>query len=109
MKPIWRRLVPQPLTAVVMCLGAAAILAAAWAVDPLVFNEEGLRSLLVATGLAAAVVAAGHYPIHLQYRTKILLTTVPLYLAATLLPPALAALSAGLGVLGVQLLERQRK
>src|SRR5258708_604929 len=77
-------LIPQPLTALVM-------------------------SVLAAAGLAAAVVAAGRYPIHLQYRTKVLLTTVPIYLAATLLPPALAALSAGLGVLALQLLERQRK
>ena len=105
-----RRLAPQPLTALVMCLLAAAILAAAWANTPLLGRDGvGLQLLLVAVGLAAAVVAAGRYPIHLQYRTKVLLTTVPLYLAANLLPPAMAALSAGLGVLVLQLIERKRK
>ena len=105
-----RRLTPQPLTALVMCLLAAAVLAAAWAnTAPLSLEGASLQPLLVAAGLAAAVTAAGHYPIHLQYRTKVLLTTVPLYLAAALLPPALAALSAGAGVLAVQLIERQRK
>src|SRR5437870_1712826 len=103
-------LVPQPLTALLMSALAAAVLAAAWAnIPPLSLDAVGLQHVLVAAGLAAAVVAAGRYPIHLQYRTKILLSTVPIYLAATLLPPALAALSAGLGVLALQLLERQRK
>jgi len=110
MKSPWSWLIPQPLTALVMCTLAAAVLAAAWAGTPLLsLDLVSLQNLLVAAGLAAAVVLAGRYPIHLQYRTKVLLTTVPIYLAATLLPPVLAALCAGLGVLVLQLLERQRK
>jgi HD-GYP domain-containing protein (c-di-GMP phosphodiesterase class II) len=93
-----------------MVLLAAVILAAAWAkTAPLVLDRAGLQTLLVALGLAAAVVVAGLYPIHLQYRTKVLLTTPPLYLAATLLPPGVAALTAGLSVLILQLLTRKRK
>ena len=110
MKAALGRLVPQPLTALVMAALAVVVLSTAWANgQPLGLEAASLQNLLVAAGLAAAVVAAGRYPIHLQYRAKVLLTTIPLYLAATLLPPQLAALSAGLGVLALQLLERKRK
>ena len=110
MKRMLSRLVPQPLTAIVMCLLAAAVLAAAWAnTAPIPLDRAGIQTFLVALGLAAAVVVAGLYPIHVQYRTKVLLTTPPLYLAATLLPPGVAALTAGLGVLTLQLITRKRK
>jgi hypothetical protein len=55
------------------------------------------------------VVVAGLYQIHIQSCTKVLLTTPPLYLAATLLPPGVAALTAGLGVLILQLMTRAKK
>src|SRR5258707_11031799 len=100
MKRMLSRLVPQPLTAIVMCFLAAAVLAAAWSnTAPIPLDRAGIQTVLVAFGLAAAVVVAGLYPIHIQYRIKVLLTTPPLYLAATLLPPSVAALTAGLGVL----------
>src|SRR5712692_3964842 len=108
MKNLAGRLVPQPLTAIVMCLLAMAVLAAAWArTPPIVFDSAGIQTGLVALGLAAAVVVAGLYPIHIQYRTKVLLTTPPLYLSATLLPPGVAALTAGLAVLALQLITRK--
>jgi HD-GYP domain-containing protein (c-di-GMP phosphodiesterase class II) len=110
MKRMLSRLVPQPLTATVMCLLAAAVLAAAWAnTAPILLDRAGIQTVLVAFGLAAAVVVAGLFPIHLQYRTKVVLTTPPLYLSATLLPPGVAALTAGLAVLALQLITRKRK
>jgi HD-GYP domain-containing protein (c-di-GMP phosphodiesterase class II) len=110
MKKVMSRLVPQPLTAFVMCALAVAALLGAWsATPPISLDTIGLQTSLLALGLAAAVVVAGLYPIHLQYRTKVLLTTPPLYLAATLLPPGVAALTAGLGVLTLQLMTRAKK
>src|SRR5438067_1964344 len=110
LRPLLKRLVPQPLTAIVMVLLAVAVLSVTWANSaPLMLDRAGVQTLLVALGLAAAVVVAGLYPIHLHYRTKVLLTTPPLYLAATLLPPGVAALTAGLGVLALQLFARKRK
>ena len=95
MKKIISRLVPQPLTAFVMCALALAVLAGAWFNTPRVFFDSNtIQTSLVALGLAAAVVVAGLYPIHIQNRTKVVLTTPPLYLAATLLPPGIAALTA---------------
>ena len=73
-----------------MCALAAAVLAAAWAsTPPLGFDLASLQNLLVAVGLA------GLYPIYLQYRTKVLLTTPPLYLVVTLLPLGAAGIKAG--------------
>lgn len=110
MNRVLSRLVPQPLTAIVMCLLAAALLAAPWAhTSPISLDRASIQTGLVAFGLAAAVVVAGLFPIHIQYRTKVLLTTPPLYLAVVLLPPGVAALTAGLGILTLQMLTRKRK
>jgi HD-GYP domain-containing protein (c-di-GMP phosphodiesterase class II) len=98
------RLVPQPLTAMVMSGLALAVLLRDWSSPPAILTTgSGWTLGLLALGLAATVVVTGLYPIHILYRTKVLLTTVPLYLAATLLPPSLAALTAGLGILTLQL------
>jgi putative nucleotidyltransferase with HDIG domain len=56
--------------------------------------------------LAAAVVCAGMNPIHLRPSMKVVLTTVPLYVAVMLLSPILAALIAGTSTLILQLLSR---
>src|SRR5262245_7409042 len=110
MPKLMRRLAPQPLTAFVMCLLAAAALAQASAAGPrLELNAASVQAALLGLALAAGVAVAGVYPIHIQYRTKVLLTTPPLYLAAVLLPVPLGALAAGLGVLAVQLLTRRKK
>jgi HD-GYP domain-containing protein (c-di-GMP phosphodiesterase class II) len=109
-KRMLKKFIPQPLTAIVMVLLAAAVLAAAWANPaPWALDGASLQRVVVALGLAAAVVVGGLYPIHIQFRKKVLLTTPPLYLAATLLPPGVAALTAGLGVLALQLVVRRRK
>src|SRR5215467_684458 len=110
MPKLMARLVPQPLTALVMCLlAAAALVPGSAAAARLGWDAASAETLGLGLALAAGVVVAGLYPIHIQYRTKVLLTTPPLYLAAVLLPPPAGALAAGLGVLAVQLLTRKKK
>jgi hypothetical protein len=57
--------------------------------------------------LAGAIVAAYYYPIHLRHQTKVLLISVAYYLLAVLVPPPLAALTAGLGALGGEVFRRR--
>jgi putative nucleotidyltransferase with HDIG domain len=110
MREAMKRLVPQPLTAVVMCSLALAVLWGAWSGVPFsAANGLGWQTAATALGLAVAVVIAGLYPIHIQYRTKVLLTTPPLFVAATLLPPGVAALTAGLSFLTLEVVTREKK
>jgi putative nucleotidyltransferase with HDIG domain len=62
-----------------------------------------LETGLVSLGLLAAAVWAGTHPVHIRHQTKVYLTTLPLYLLGVLVPPPLAALVAGIGILLAQL------
>src|SRR5689334_11463515 len=82
--------------------GAAALAATTvlWvlvplALAPVAWAGEGL----LAAGLIAGVVLAYRFPIHIHYRLKIEMSTVPIYLLSVLLPPPLAVLGAGAGML----------
>jgi HD-GYP domain-containing protein (c-di-GMP phosphodiesterase class II) len=104
------RLTPQPLTAAVAALLAVGALIAAWVAAPRAeFGSASLGTALLAAFLAAAIVAAGLNPIHIRHNIKVILTTVPLYGAALLLPPLVAGLVAGTGVLVAELLARSQR
>ena len=107
MKAHFSRFMPQPLTAIVISILALIILIAPWVDTPaLVLDTITTHTGLIAIFLAIAIISAGIYPIHFQRNIKVFLTTVPLYVAAMLLPPAVAALTAGISTLIVQMLTR---
>jgi putative nucleotidyltransferase with HDIG domain len=109
MKTYLRRCIPQPLTAIVACILALSILIVPWLATPFIaVNAAGVQVGLLAIFLAAAVIGAGMYPIHIRHNTKIFLTTVPLYVAVILLPPTVAAIAGGASILTLQLLTRSR-
>ncbi len=63
---------------------------------------DQVQTGLVAALLVAALIWTDTHPIHLRRQIKVHLTTLPLYLMAVLLPPPLAALASGLGILIAQ-------
>lgn len=91
---------PQPAVGGLTAALALAALAAAWPALPAAL---GAPTLALALGLMAATVASYRYPIHIRHRTKVNMATVPAYLMAALLPAPLAALAAGLALLGGEL------
>ena len=102
--------IPQPLAALIICAVAASLLSR----DGLQLwqrttGSAWLSLLPLALGLTLALFLAGLYPIHIQYRTKINLTTPLLYLIVILLPPGLAGLCAALGTLLTQLLTARKR
>jgi hypothetical protein len=107
MKAHFSRFMPQPLTAIVISILALIILIAPWIDTPaLALNTIPMHTGLIAIFLSIAIISAGMNPIHFQHNIKVFLTTVPLFVAAMLLPPAVAALTAGISTLISQLLTR---
>ena len=95
---------PQPHTAVVASVLAATGLGVAWLRSALpTSNAEWAITGAVIAFLTALLVWAGTHPLHLRHQTKVHLTTLPLYLMAVLLPPPVAAVVAGLGMLAGEL------
>ena len=83
-----------------MSVLALALLGAAWwNTDGIPSTARGAKDVLLALLLCAVFVIANRYPVHIRFHTKIHIATVPLYLMALLLPPSLAALAAGIGML----------
>ncbi len=104
------KIIPQPLIALVMNALAFGALAWVWLAMPYsVLSAANSRTLLLALLLTLAVILAGLYPIHYGYKIKIAIITVPLYLMAVLLPPSIAPLSAGLGILILELILMPKK
>ena len=96
---------PQPFIAATLLGLVGVAVGGAWLVQgiPPIRAEQALLAVCLALG----VVAAYRFPIHVGFRQKIEMTTVPLYLMAVLLPDAaLAATTAGIGVLAAELMVR---
>jgi hypothetical protein len=107
MKAHFSRFMPQPLTAIVISILALIILIAPWIDTPtLALTTIPMHTGLIAIFLSITIISAGMNPIHFQHNIKVFLTTVPLFVAAMLLPPAVAALTAGISTLISQLLTR---
>jgi HD-GYP domain-containing protein (c-di-GMP phosphodiesterase class II) len=81
-------------------------LAVVWLRDATPASTLSPGSLLLALGLAGAVVLAYRYPVHLRLHTKVVLASVVYYLIAVLVPPPLAVLAAGLAALAGELSQR---
>src|SRR5215207_4492123 len=107
MKAHLSRFLPQPLTAIVISILALIILVAPRVDTPaIVLDTTRAYSGMIAIFLAIAIISAGMNPIHFRRNIKVFLTTVPLYVVTMLLPPAVAAFTAGISTLIVQLLTR---
>jgi putative nucleotidyltransferase with HDIG domain len=109
MKAYLSRCYPQPLTSIVISVLALAILSLSWhgsvaAGQP----ASGGQEALVALFLAAMTICAGARPIHLQHSIQIAVTTIPLYVAAIMVSPPVAALVAGASIMLIQLLTRSQ-
>lgn len=82
-----------PFTPIIaMALGCIVL---AWSWYSAAFPPLDGVILLTPLLLTGGTIAAARFPIHLRQNTKIMVTTVPLFLMASLLPPPLAALTAG--------------
>ncbi len=109
---IWQRLsrlIPQPAIALVTTLFA---LLAAWSalrgpVDWL--GDRSIGSPLEAAALAAAIVVAYQYPIHIRLHMKVQLSTMVYYWMAVLLPLPLAITAAALGTLAGEVSVRTQR
>lgn len=90
-------LTPQPVVGAGTIALALLALVVSWRDDVFAAHGHGaLPVALLAVSIAAAILAAYRYPIHVRHQTKIGLITVAYYLLAVLVPPPLAALTAGL-------------
>src|SRR5262245_12390454 len=97
---------PQPLTAVVFITLALTAVRWSWTMRPEAWLGDLTRQVetgLVSLGLLTAIFWAGTHPIHIRHQTKVYLTTLPLYLLSVLVPPPLAGIVAGSGILLAQL------
>jgi hypothetical protein len=110
MKVQFSRFVPQPLTAILIGILATIIIIRSWLDIPsIALDSTSVEIGMIAIFLIAAMIGASMNPIHLRPSIKVVLTTVPLYVAAMLLPPAVAALTAGTSTLISQLLTRSQR
>lgn len=64
--------------------------------------------LLMMLLLIGGTLLAAQFPIHLRHNIKLMVTTMPLFLLAVLLPPPVSALAAGFAMLGVSLVLHSR-
>jgi hypothetical protein len=67
------------------------------------------ETTLLAVILAVGVVLGAQFPIHVRASQKMGMDSVALFLTAVLLPPALAAVTAGVGVLTAEMISRGRR
>jgi HD-GYP domain-containing protein (c-di-GMP phosphodiesterase class II) len=105
-QPIFR----QPLVGIVTGCTALLALTAAWVRLPLTLAPASVgATLLIAGVLIAGVILAYQFPIHVHYRLKIAPSSVPIYLLAVLLPPALAVTAAALALLAAELSVRAQR
>ena len=94
------RYCPQPMIAVWVVTLACLTAVASWAVSPPAahLSSVGANTTALAVVLLALIVLAYKFRIHLNPALKLSMMTVPLYIAAVVLPPPLALTVAGLGI-----------
>src|SRR5688572_10181504 len=94
----------HPFVAILTSAQALCLLATAWAVagaEALAYIN--LYTVLLILGLTGGILLAYRYPIHVEYRLKVELSSLPLYLMVVLLPLPLAILAAGCAILLAEL------
>ena len=110
MPQISRSILAQPQVGIVGAGVALAALAALWlAGTPGPPGRLDLTTLVVSLALLGAVIASYHWPIHVYYHLKILVSTVPLYLLLVVAPVPLGVTGVGLAILLGDLSVRARR
>jgi hypothetical protein len=105
-----RRLIPQPLTAIVFCTLALTTLGAGALLYPELFlYHMSATELFVAPMLGLAMIFAGLHPIHIRHNIKVVLTTAPNYAAALLLPPLIGGCTAAIAVVITEILTHKER
>lgn len=94
------RFIRQPQSAILTAVVACAAIAESWILAPPRVHDltSGPSYLLFGVLLAAGIYLAALFPVHIRYTVKMELGSVPLFLLAVMLPPALAPLFAGAGL-----------
>lgn len=95
----------QPHIGIVTGAAALATLSVAWTLSR---PELSQTRLLLAICLPAAIALGNRYPIRLPHAATVFVGTVPMYLAAVLLPPPLTMTAVVLGKLSGELAIRAR-
>ncbi|MGH2442096.1 MAG: HD-GYP domain-containing protein [Chloroflexota bacterium] len=85
----------QPAIGIVTGVVAVSSMGMVWYLDPPTIQP---LTLLLTALLAVALTASYSFPVHIQRSTKVCMGSVALYLLATLAPPVVACLAAGIGV-----------
>jgi HD-GYP domain-containing protein (c-di-GMP phosphodiesterase class II) len=88
-------------------LALAGLSALAFSVLETSWKNLGLEQVLMAVLFTGAVILADHFPVHLTRGTKASMTSLPIYMAAVLLPAPLAILTAGFGLTVAELRTRR--
>ncbi|MGH2343769.1 MAG: HD-GYP domain-containing protein [Chloroflexota bacterium] len=101
------RLLPQPLLGLILGSLALAALAVTWHQAGLADLKTG--NLILAAILGAAILHSLIYPIHVSRGFKIAVHTIPLFLLAVLVPPALAATTAACALFIGEIAQRHVK
>ena len=101
----------QPSVGIVTSASAIALVAFAWLTTRVAMDSTatGWTDGALALALIAAMYLAYQFPIHIRYTIKMEMSSVPLYLTAVLLPPSVAALTAGLGLVVSELSMQQQR
>ena len=104
------RLLRQPRVGAMTSVLALVALAILWdRATTGATGAAGTAITLLAVILAVGVVLGAQFPIHVRASQKMGMDSVALFLTAVLLPPALAAITAGVGVLTAEMTSRGRR
>jgi len=93
------RLLTQPLIGILTATAGVAAVMVCWLNSRSFAPATDPRLALLALSLMVAVVVANRFPVHIRHNATLNVSSVPLYLMVVFLPPALAALVAGIAVL----------
>src|SRR5437660_1613815 len=95
-----RRLLVQPHVGIAVSVVGAAALAENWLLSPPDVHSPGDAGTILGLVLVliGALYVARQFPVHLRYTLKVEMVSVPLYLMAVLLTPALAGTAVLLGM-----------
>jgi putative nucleotidyltransferase with HDIG domain len=103
-------MIRQPLVGLVTSAVAVALLATAWMVaTPQLSTQQWLQTSAVALAVMAAQYLAYLFPVHVRYSLKLEMGSVPLYLAAVLLPIPVAGATVAIALTFTETMARKTR
>ncbi len=109
MNAVREHFLPQSLIGIATASAGVAAVTVCWLTTPSLALAMDPWTALMALSLVVAVVVANRFPVHIRHNTTSNVSSVPLYLMAVFLPPALAALLVGMAVLLSELSVRRMR